>query len=222
MSGAPALLTQVFRHHIKIWLAVAAGSITFVVSPAHFSGLGRVLVAWNAGVLLLMPLTYLWMRRLDGSQLRERYRDEDPTALVILLVVVAAALLSVIAIVALLSTLKHVAAGDRAGHLLLATLTIADSWLIVPTMFTLHYADAYYSADPRKPPLCFPQTSEPVFWDFVYFSFTIAVACQTADVATTDAAVRRSVIVHSMISFVFNASILGFAINVSAGLLGQG
>jgi uncharacterized membrane protein len=87
-------------------------------------------------------------------------------------------------------------------------------------MFTLHYADAYYSADPQKPPLCFPQTTEPVFWDFVYFSFTIAAACQTADVATTDTSVRRTVVLHSVISFLFNASILGFAINVSAGLLG--
>jgi uncharacterized membrane protein len=36
---------------------------------------------------------------------------------------------------------------------LLASLTIADSWLLVPTMFTLHYADMFYSADPHQPPL---------------------------------------------------------------------
>jgi uncharacterized membrane protein len=60
----------------------------------------------------------------------------------------------------------------------------------------------------------------PVFWDFIYFSFTIAAACQTADVATLNAAVRKTVVVHTLISFLFNASILGFAINVTAGLIG--
>jgi uncharacterized membrane protein len=59
-----------------------------------------------------------------------------------------------------------------------------------------------------------------VFWDFAYFSFTIAAACQTADVATLDAKIRRTVLLHTLISFLFNASILGFAINVTAGLIG--
>jgi uncharacterized membrane protein len=71
-----------------------------------------------------------------------------------------------------------------------------------------------------KRPLRFPKTPLPVFWDFAYFSFTIAAACQTADVATQNAAVRRVVIVQTLISFLFNASILGFAINVTAGLIG--
>jgi uncharacterized membrane protein len=62
----------------------------------------------------------------------------------------------------------------------------------------------------------------PVFWDFAYFSFTIAAACQTADVLTTRRSIRKVVIAHELISFLFNASILGFAINVTAGLIGGG
>jgi uncharacterized membrane protein len=84
----------------------------------------------------------------------------------------------------------------------------------------VHYADMFYSEDARHPPLLFPQTPEPLFWDFAYFSFTIAAACQTADVSTTQAEIRRVVIAQSVISFVFNLAILGFAINVTAGLLG--
>jgi uncharacterized membrane protein len=77
----------------------------------------------------------------------------------------------------------------------------------------------FYSADTRHPPLRFPRTPEPVFWDFVYFSFTIAAACQTADVSTGQAGIRRIVVIHSIISFLFNVAILGFAINVTAGML---
>jgi uncharacterized membrane protein len=77
----------------------------------------------------------------------------------------------------------------------------------------------FYSADEPHQPLVFPRTAEPVFWDFVYFSVTIAVACQTADVSTSDSGIRRVVVAHSLISFLFNVAILGFAINVTAGLL---
>jgi uncharacterized membrane protein len=135
---------------------------------------------------------------------------------------VTGALLSVMAIVALLSTLKHAAPAERVAHLVLATATVVNSWLLVHTMFTIHYADMYYSvAEDEPPPLLFPETAEPLFWDFVYFSFTIGVACQTADVSTRQTGIRRTVTFHSVIAFVFNLAVLGFAINVSAGLLGQ-
>ena len=103
---------------------------------------------------------------------------------------------------------------------MLAAVTLIDSWLLVPTMFTLHYADMFYSETEKARPLRFPDTPEPVFWDFAYFSFTIAAACQTADVSTLESGVRKWVLAHTLISFLFNASILGFAINVTAGLIG--
>ncbi len=210
-------------NHTKLWIAALVGLVVLAVLPAGWSPVSRILTGWNSAMLVLVPLTYLWMKRLDATQLRARYQEEDPTAPVIVVVVIAAALLSVMAIVALLSTAKQVPPEVRVAHLLLATLTVVDSWLLVHTMFTLHYADLYYSgADGSSPPLNFPETPEPVFWDFVYFSFTIGVACQTADVATAQTAIRRTVAVHSVISFLFNLAILGFAINVSAGLLGKG
>jgi uncharacterized membrane protein len=87
-------------------------------------------------------------------------------------------------------------------------------------MFTTHYADMFYSVNDDDRPLRFPNTPMPVFWDFAYFSFTISAACQTADVSTEHASIRKVVIAHTLISFLFNASILGFAINVTAGLIG--
>jgi uncharacterized membrane protein len=40
-------------------------------------------------------------------------------------------------------------------------------------------------------------------------------------VSTLSAGIRRTVLGHTLISFLFNAAILGFAINVTAGLLGS-
>jgi uncharacterized membrane protein len=209
-------------NHIKLWTAVIAGLVVSAVLPSHFAGISRVLGGWNVAIWTFLPLVFIRMARLDAAQLRAHYEEEDPTAPVILLVVVIGALLSFLAIVSLLSTLEHASPGVRLGHLSLATLTIASSWCVVHTMYTLHYADIYYSvAEGAAPPLSFPGTPQPLFWDFVYFSFTIGVACQTADVATTQMGIRRTVTVHSIISFAFNLAVLGLAINVSAGLLGN-
>ncbi len=191
----------------------------FFTLPHQWVPLTRALVGWNCAVVLLLCLTYLHLGPLSAAQLCARYRAEDPSAPVILLAVVAAAILSIAGIVAFLPTLKSVPQSEKVAHVLLATLTIAGSWLLVATIFTVRYADMFYSADAARQPLVFPQTSKPVFWDFVYFSFTIAAACQTSDVTTTHVGIRRVVVAQSVISFLFNVAILGFAINVTAGLL---
>lgn len=219
MSGAPAPRKSWLLSHAKLWVAAAAGAAAFIALPHQWAALTRALIAWNVAVVVLLPLTYMHLNGLGAKQLRERYRADDPSATVILLVVVGAAILSVAAIVAFLANSKSVPSHDKVAHILLAALTIIDSWLLVPTVFTVHYADMFYSAEVGEQPLKFPQTAEPVFWDFAYFAFTIAAACQTADVSTTQVGIRRVVIAQSIISFLFNLAILGFAINVTAGLL---
>ena len=207
-------------NHGKLALSILAGIAGFFLAPAHWSTVAGVLTGWNVGVMFFFAVLLVRMRGLSAAQLRAHYKEDDPSAPVILLGVVVAALLSLVAIVALLATLKQTHGAERTEHIALAALTVVNSWLLVPTMFTLHYADAYYSVAPEKAPLEFPKTPQPVIWDFAYFSFTISAACQTADVATTQVGIRKLVTLHTLIAFLFNASILGFAVNVSAGLLG--
>ncbi len=162
---------------------------------------------------------YLGMSRLTAEQIQSRYMDEDPSGPVILVIVIVAALLSVLAIVEPLATLHQVPHSIRIWRVALAAVTLIASWLLVPTMFTTHYADLFYSAAPESRPLVFPKTEMPTFWDFAYFAITISAANQTADVSTTQTEVRRVVIIHEIISFAFNVAIIGFAINITAGLI---
>jgi uncharacterized membrane protein len=222
-TGTRSTWNMLIWNHLKLWVAALVGILLTITLPSHWTWLCRVLVGWNGAMFVLVPLTYIWMRTLDAGQLRAKYREEDPTAPVILLVTVIGALLSVMAIIALLSTAKQVPSTQRVAHLVLSTMTIVNSWALVHTMFTIRYADMYYSvADGEPPSLSFPETPEPLFWDFVYFSFTIGVACQTADVSTRCTDIRRTVAIHSVIAFIFNLAILGFGLNVSAGLLNGG
>lgn len=213
-------MSKLFRYHLRIWISFLVGVAIFFALPPEWSVISRILVCWNCGVTLFLGLIYSWMSRLSAERICTKYIEEDASAQVILVVVVFAALLSVAAIVEPLATLRQVSGTERVAHTLLAALTLVNSWLLVPTMFTTHYADMFYSAEEDDRPLSFPSTPMPVFWDFAYFSFTIAAACQTSDISTTNRAVRKVVIAHTLVSFFFNASILGFAINVTAGLIG--
>jgi uncharacterized membrane protein len=213
-------MKNLFLAHPRLWISFIAGTVMFFFLPHDWSTLSRVLLCWNGAVILFLALVLFWMTRLTAAQICTKYIEEDETAPFILLVVIIAAVASLFAIVEPLATMKQVSGSVRAAHFALAALTLIDSWLLVPAMFTTHYADMFYSSPADDRPLHFPNTPEPVFWDFAYFSFTIAAACQTADVSTQHADIRRIVIAHTLISFLFNASILGFAINVTAGLIG--
>jgi uncharacterized membrane protein len=213
-------MKDLFLEHPRLWIAFIVGVAVFFFLPEHWSVLNRVLVCWNCGVLLFLATVGIWMTRQTAAQICTKYIEEDESAPFISAVVISAAVLSLAAIIEPLVAIKHVSGPVRAAHFALAALTLINSWLLVPLMFTTHYADMFYSANEDNRPLHFPNTPAPVFWDFAYFSFTISAACQTADVSTECAGIRKVVIAQTLISFLFNASILGFAINVTAGVIG--
>jgi uncharacterized membrane protein len=208
-------------HHVRLLSSIGTALVLFFLLPHHWMWLTRVLVSWNVGVLLFLVLVGKLMFGLNATQMTKKYEDEDEAAALILVISIVGAILAMTSIVAFLSGLDEVARSDKPVHIALAAFTVINTWVLIPTMFTLHYADMFYSTTPKKRPLNFPDTGEPVFWDFAYFSFTISAACQTADVSTAQGTIRKVVIAHSVLSFFFNASILGFAINVTAGLIGK-
>lgn len=214
-------MTKFFSRHARLLFSTGAASVLFFLLPAHWETITRVLVSWNVGVLMFLMLVFRLMTNLSAAQISERYQEEDETAPVILIISVVAAILAMVSIVVFLAMLDRVSQAEKSMHVALAALTVISAWLLIPTMFTMHYADMFYSAAPDARPLNFPDTQAPAFWDFAYFSFTIAAACQTADVSTAPGAIRKVLIAHSTLSFFFNAAILGFAINVTAGLIGS-
>lgn len=211
---------SIFRQHPRIWIALLLGAALAASLPHSWPFVTRLLGGWDCGVVCFLLSIYWWMRSLNAQQICQRYVEEDPSAPFLLVAVTAAALLSLIATVEVLATIRQLPHQQRIWHFALVALTLVSSWLLVPTMFTIHYADLFYSAAPTERPLSFPRTELPVFWDFAYFAFTISAASQTADVTTTHRSIRKILIAHEIISFFFNATVVGFAINVTAGVIG--
>lgn len=162
-------------------------------------------------------LVSVMMLKADPRRIRAVARREDERASAVLAVVCLGVVASMVAIAFELVTSKS-AGHAQAWHYALTGVTVVGAWLMVPMMFTVHYAHLYYHK-PNAPTLVFPDREiEPDYWDFLYFSFTIAVASQTADVAIRSRTMRRAVLGQSLLSFFFNTSILALSINIAAGL----
>src|SRR6185437_4166017 len=126
------LMGYAFLHHVKLLTSIIVAVVLFFLLPGTWGLLPRVLVSWNSGVTLFLVWVFLWMRNCTAEQLYMRYKEEDESAFIILVTVSCAALLSLVAIVALLSTVRQVVGFERAMHVTLAAATVMGSWLLVP------------------------------------------------------------------------------------------
>lgn len=190
--------------------------------PASWSGTSRFLVCWNIGVWSYLLLMGWLMSRAKSHRVKAMALQEDENAVTILSVISVAAMISLAAIVLELSGIKEMALQLRLLKYLLTGATVIGSWALLAVIFSFHYAMLYYQPGQASPVLQFPDSQlQPDYWDFLYFSFTIAVAAQTSDVAVSSRSARKTVLAQSVLSFFFNVAVLGFSINIAAGLVGN-
>ena len=208
----------VSRPHLS--LAVIFGAIVGPLLPHSWQFMTRLLTAWNLAVWGYL-ITMGWMiMRANHHTVRQRAAKQDERAAVVLVALSVASVMSLAAIVSQLSQLKDIPADERALHYAFTVVTLLGSWFLVGMLFCVHYAHLYYRSDTNDRPLEFPDKEEnPEYWDFLYFSFTIAVAVQTSDVAVHSRTMRKIVIGLSILSFFFNLVVLGLSINIAAGLI---
>jgi uncharacterized membrane protein len=208
------------RSRPRLFICAAIGTAVALLAPGVEHAVTRSLLGWNVGVWLFLVLIGMMMLRADHEHLRRTAIAHAEGAGTVLALVIIAAVVSIVAIVIELSAAKGPDAHHALPHVLFALATVTGSWLLLPTLFALNYASLYYRSA-RGGGLKFPEpddTFKPDYADFLYFSFTIAVASQTADVSITNRPMRRLVLLQSVLSFAFNTTILAFTINIAASL----
>lgn len=203
----------------RLITGMVIGIIAGLISSTALKGQSHLLIGWDTGIGFYLVTTWAMMIRSNVHQLRVRAARHDEGEWTIILLSIAASLSSLVAIVAELMR----AHGDdplKIWRVAAAAVTILMSWLFIHTIMAQHYAHDYYLREGNGPGLIFPDhIKEPDYWDFAYFSFTIGVAAQTADVAIATPRIRRVALAHSVLAFFFNTAILAMAINVGASLL---
>lgn len=204
--------------HGRLLASVVVGCVVGVVWPDVDSPVSRALIGWNVLAWLYLVLVAVALARADHGHIKRLALAQAESAAAVLAIVVTAAVISLAAVIYELIAAKAAGPHHMLPHLMFAAATVFGSWLLLPVLFGVTYASAYYGPEPDRG-LSFPDSEagfEPDHTDFLYFSFTIAVTAQTSDVGVTTRAMRRLVLAQSILSFAFNTTILAFSVNAAA------
>ncbi|MFL5078607.1 MAG: DUF1345 domain-containing protein [Microvirga sp.] len=213
---------RAFRARPRLLVSTLVAIAAAALLPARFALSSRLLLAWDVGASLYLILAFVMMARSAVADMRRRAGSQDEGAIFILLVTSVAAVASLAAIAIELHGSGGAGAEGKPFRIALAGVTILCSWLFVHTSFALHYAHEFYGEgrDERIGGLRFPEPNyDPDYWDFLYFAANLGAAAQTSDVMVTGQSMRRLVLAHTILSFLFNTTILALAVNVGASLL---
>ena len=231
---------------IRLSGSFAIGCLAYFVLPGHLDRSSRLLIGWNIAIVTFLVLVGFMMARSTHESMRKRAQALDEGRYMVLILAMVAAVSSLAAIVFELVNLKDAPGSVAALHVALSVATILTSWSFVHVIFTEHYAHGFYrdlgtdggeageseagenedgeneagENKDRARDLRFPGQPLPDYLDFLYFSFTIGVANQTADTEILSRHMRVLVLIHSVISYFFNTIILALTINIAASMLG--
>ncbi len=204
------------RHSIiRVVIMLVAGSAAAAVTVALGHWQLAPTIGWSIAALLYSAWVWIAIHGFDAAQTESHASREEPNrsvadGLVLLLGVASLASVAFVLIPAASSS------GVERGLLAaLALVSVALSWVLLHTLFTLRYARLYYVHDGG---IDFNQDEKPRYGDFAYFSFTLGMTFQVSDTNIGSSVIRATVLRHSLLSFVFGSVILATTINLVAGL----
>jgi uncharacterized membrane protein len=224
----PATLAETDPATIALGRRVApARFILFLVVTLAAIPLAAARVGWPHGsivgfdvgaaifLLSLIPL----LKECSANEMRRHAAENDANRAVLLFIAGAVTVVTLVAVALELSPKGN----PSPASIVLVIATLALSWLFTNSVFAMHYAHLYYLKDgvsgTDQGGIIFPETPEPNYWDFIYFSYCLGMTFQTADSNITSGRLRRIMTFHCMTAFVFNIGVIAFTINVlsSAG-----
>jgi len=215
-------LIRLARIHARLLISVLIGiAVTLALTTTDWRLATRLLTGWDVGIGFYLISTYLLVSRSSVNEIRRRAAIHDEGAAALLVLTPAAAIASLAAIVVEFGNVESVAGW---ADLAFGMGTILLSWLFLHVVFALHYAHEYYGerSDDQIGGLKFPGSQAPDYWDFVYFSFVIAMTSQVSDVAITSKVIRRVATLQGVLSFFFNVSVLALTVNMVSNLIKPG
>jgi uncharacterized membrane protein len=209
----------------RLLISAALGVIAFVwLTPSRIEWPVRAIAGWDAGSLALLAFAWAIVVRADASETRRRAGDNDPGHYPVFIIAVMASFVSLFAATFVLRRVRAFPGAEAATWTVLTLAAVALSWAVTHTAYTFRYAHLHYRGSRNHGKrsdgglqFCGPQ--EPSDIDFAYFAFTIGMCFQVSDVVVLSTEMRREVLRHAVLSFVYNTVILALALNLVYGLM---
>jgi uncharacterized membrane protein len=212
----------------RLMISVTVGVIVYFCCDKSLTVPELALSSWIGCALTVVVLDWIIILTSHPMEVKKIAKLQDSSRRMLFIFIITASMVSLVAIIFLLKSVKGLSETAKNEHIALAIAAVAVSWWLVHTVFTLKYAHMYYdtSTDDGKPlkggGLDFPGgLKDPDYLDFVYFAFVVGMTFQVSDVVIIDRRMRRACLIHAIISFVFNTAIVALSINVISGLVSQ-
>jgi uncharacterized membrane protein len=222
-NPSPSTLARHFWAQWRFLAALAFGLVVASAVPLH-NPVPRILAGWNAGGWLYLGLIGIKMWQAEVSGIKREAGIERGSRIAVLTIVILGSLFTLLALVTQLGALKSEHGLDRTTSVALSVSTILLSWLLMHTVFAVYYAHEFHreggaGAGGKGGGLHFPGETTPDYLDFLYFSFVVGTTNQTSDTEVTSRAMRRVVLIHGVLSFVFNTTVIALTVNLAAQLV---
>jgi uncharacterized membrane protein len=223
----------------RLILSTSLGAFAYWLLPLPASYWDiRLITAYifSVSVNLAIIMTMMFSLTAEATSRQARGQEPSNTAVLTLILLFSAVTLATLAL--MLDNSQHRPVLIANLHMGLSLLAIFLSWLFVHTYFALHYARIYYQQNSESDSLLverivqadgggadyvggldFPNSGLVDYWDFLYYSFTIAMCYQTSDISVTSAAMRRVTLVHAIVSFIYVSSIIGLVVNLVSNVV---
>jgi uncharacterized membrane protein len=172
-----------------------------------------------AGGVVLLGLIWSLFGSCNASKTRHRAASEDPGRTAVFSLMLNTSAISLLAATALVSTARRVGPGERTVLVALCLATVAIAWSLTHSTFALRYAHLYYREDAEGVGgVEFPGGAQPSYADFAYLAFTVGMCFQVSDAVVSSPQIRRAVLLHAVMSFVYATALLAFVLNLAFGL----
>jgi uncharacterized membrane protein len=201
---------------VRVARAFAAGAASAIVVAIIGPWWLIPLTAWDITALAFIVGIAYRLAPLDAAGTREVSQREDPSRATADLLLIAASLVSLLAVGLVLVRASHQQGLDKEMLVGASVLSIVLAWAIVHTVYMLRYARAYYR-DPRGG-VSFNEKDPPVYSDFAYLAFTLGMTFQVSDTNLETKEIRRLALRHALLSYVFGTLIIATTVNLVAGL----
>lgn len=205
------------RAGLRVVVAASLGVVAGLLSSAFTFWQAAVLVGWDAGAVCLLLWIWVSVATLDADECNAHANREDTSIRLSEVIVLASGIALLAAVGLALIRAGHAVGGAKAYLIALGILSVALTWGVVHTVFTLRYARTFYAAPIGG--VDFNEDDPPTYLDFAYLALTIGMTFQVSDTNLTTKPIRRIALAHAMLSYLYGAVIVALVINVVSSLL---
>lgn len=205
------------RAGVRVAISASLGTVAGVVVSFFTNWQAATLIGWDVAALFLIAWIWWAVATLDADESQSRAGREDPSLRLTELIVLAAGVALLGAVGLALVRAGNAAGVTKAYMIALGVFSVALSWSLVHTIFTLRYARSYYKQPVGG--IDFNEGDPPTYLDFAYLALTIGMTFQVSDTNLTTKSVRRIALFHALLSYLFGAVVVALVINVVSSLL---